>query len=128
MPSLLASIILSHLYLYPREFGRCRFLQHLSECVDATFHYHYYYAKYLSLIQTLKATCREVKFVNVSMSALGALDKSYDSLLAMLNDLNLPYNLRNRLISKVMNISIRCTYYIFCRRNKDWTDPALMDL
>ena len=56
------------------------------------------------------------------MSALGALDKSCDSLLALLNDLDTPYNLGNRLISKIMNISIRCTYYIFCRRSKDWTD------
>ena len=24
-------------------------------------------------------------------------------------------------------IIIRCTYYIFCRRNKEWTDPNLMD-
>ena len=82
----------------------------------------------LPLIQILKGTYREVKFVNVSMNALGALDRSCDSLLAMLNDLNTPYNLRNRIISQIMNISIRCTYCIFCRRNKDWTDPALMDL
>ena len=37
------------------------------------------------------------------------------------------YNLKNRMISKIMNMSIRCTYYIFCRQPKDWTDPALMD-
>ena len=28
---------------------------------------------------------------------------------------------------KLMNIVICCTYYIFCRHNKDWTDPNLMD-
>ena len=49
-------------------------------------------------------------------------------IIIMLNDLDTPYNLRNRIISKIMNISIRCTYYVFRRRNKDWTDPALMDL
>ena len=85
-------------------------------------------AKYLPVIQALQATYGEVKLVDVSMSTLGALDKSSDSLLAMLSDFDTPYNLRNRIISKIMNISIRCTDYIFCRRNKDWTDPALMDL
>ena len=54
------------------------------------------------------------------MSALGALDKSCDSLLAMLIGLNTPYNLRNCLILN-MNISIRCTYYIFCQQKKEWT-------
>ena len=83
---------------------------------------------FLPLIQTLKATDWEVKFINVSMVALGALDKPCDFLLAMLNDLDTIYNLKNRIIPKIMNISIRCTYYIISRRNKDWTDLTLMDL
>ena len=35
--------------------------------------------------------------------------------------------IQRRLLWTVMNIAIRLTYYIFCRRNKDWTDPDLMD-
>ena len=66
--------------------------------------------------------------INVLMSALGALDKFCDNLLAMNNDLDTRCNLTNRLISKILSISIRCTQCIFYRRNKDWTDPALMDL
>ena len=81
----------------------------------------------LPLLQTLQTTYREVKFVNFSRSPLGSLDKSYDSSLAMLNDLDTPYNFRTRLIPKTMSISIRCTYCIFFRRDKDWTDPTLMD-
>ena len=45
------------------------------------------------------------------MNAVGAVDKSCGSLLALLNDLDAPYNVKNRLISKIMNISIRCTIY-----------------
>ena len=52
-------------------------------------------AKYLPLKKMLKGTYREVKFVNVSMSAVGALENSWDSLLDMLNNLNTPYNLTN---------------------------------
>ena len=55
---------------------------------------------------------------NVSMSALGALDSSCDSLMELLEDLDFPEKLRKRLISKIMIIAIRCTYYIFCHRNK----------
>ena len=74
---------------------------------------------HLPQIQALHATYREVKFINASMSALGALDRSCDSFLAMLNDLDTPYNLRNRLLSKIMRTSIRCTYYMLCRQTKD---------
>ena len=28
--------------------------------------------------------------------------------------------------SKIINITIRSTYFIFCRRNKPWTDPELL--
>ena len=45
----------------------------------------------------------------------------------LLEDLDFAEKLRKRLISKIMNIAIRCTYFIFCRRNKEWTDPNLMD-
>ena len=45
----------------------------------------------------------------------------------LLEDLDFPEKFRKRLSSKIMNIAIRCTYYIFCRRNKGWTDPNLMD-
>ena len=83
--------------------------------------------KYRPLDHSLSSSYQEVKFVNVSMSALGALDSSCDSLMEMLEDLDFAEKLRKRLISKIMNIAIRCTYFIFCRRNKEWTDPNLMD-
>ena len=61
------------------------------------------------------------------MSALGALASSCDSLLELFKDQDFPEKLHRRLISKIMNIAIRCSYYTFCRRKKDWTDPDLMD-
>ena len=79
------------------------------------------------IVHSLSSAYQEVKFINVSMSALGALDSSCDSLMELLEDLDFAEKLCKRLISKIMNIAIRCTYYIFCRRNKEWTDPNLMD-
>ena len=61
------------------------------------------------------------------MSALGALDSSCDSLMELLEDLDFPEKLCKHLTSKIMNMVILCAYYIFCRRNKEWTDPNLMD-
>ena len=61
------------------------------------------------------------------MSALGVIDSFCDSLIDLLKDLDFPEKHQRRLISKIMNIAIRCTYYIFCRRNKEWIDPHLMD-
>ena len=49
------------------------------------------------------------------------MGKSSESLLLMLDDLNLDKPTQNYDIRKVMNIAIRCTYYIFCRRNKPGT-------
>ena len=83
--------------------------------------------KYRPLVLSLSSSYQKVKFVNVSMSALGFLDSSCDSLMELLEDLDFPEKLRKRLISKIMNIAIRCTYYIFCRCNKEWTDPNSMD-
>ena len=61
------------------------------------------------------------------MSALGVLGSSCDSLFKLLKSLDLPEMHQKRLVSKVMAIAIRSTYYIFCPGNKDWTDPDLMD-
>ena len=80
--------------------------------------------KYRPLVLSLSSSYQEVKFVNVSMSALGALDSSCDSLMELVEDLDFAEKLRKQ---KIMNIAIRCTHYIFCRRNKEWTDPNLMD-
>ena len=83
--------------------------------------------KYRPLVLSLSSSYQKVKFLNVSMSALGVLKSTCDSLMELLEDLDCPEKLQRRLISKIMNIEICCTYYIFFRRNKDWTDPDLMD-
>ena len=75
-------------------------------------------SKYNSLIKDLKYTYSDVKFVNLSMSTIGIIGNSSESLLLVLDDLNLDKPAQNSVIRKVMNIAIRCTYYVFCRRNK----------
>ena len=48
-------------------------------------------------------------------------------IIIIIKDLDIEVPIQRRLLSKVMDIAIRSTYYMICRRNKDWTDPDLMD-
>ena len=67
-----------------------------------------------------------IKFVNLSMSAIGLMGKSSESLLLMLEDLNTDKSAQKYTIRKIMNIAIRCTYYVFCCHNKPWNNPDLL--
>ena len=84
-------------------------------------------AKYHSLISDLTTTFSNIKFINLSMSTLGLLGKSSDSLLLFLEDLKFDKPSSKYIIKKIMNISIRCSYYIFCLRNKPWNNPTLLE-
>ena len=83
--------------------------------------------KYDPLIQDLRSQYRISTFINLSMSALGIHEASSDTILTMMNDLGIEKSVQKSLIKKIMNIAMRSTYYIFCRRNKTWTDPALLN-
>ena len=82
--------------------------------------------KYGPLIQDLRSQYRTITFINLSMSALGIYEASSDTILKMMNDLGIAKSVQISIIKKIMNIAVRSTYYIFCRRNKTWTDPALL--
>ena len=83
--------------------------------------------KYLPLIADLQNSYSTVKLINLSMSALGILGTSAEFFPSMLRDLNFDDTTKHKILSKTINIAVRCTYYIFCRRNKPWTNPNLLD-
>ena len=83
--------------------------------------------KYLPLIADLQNSYSTVKLINLSMSALEILGTSSESFPSMLRDLNFDDTTKHKILSKTINIAVRCTYYIFCRRNKPWTNPNLLD-
>ena len=83
--------------------------------------------KYLPLIADLQNSYSTVKLINLSMSALGILGTPSESFPSMLRDLNFDDTTKHKILSKTINIAVRCTYYIFCRRNKPWTNPNLLD-
>ena len=70
-------------------------------------------SKYSSLLLDLNHAYSDVKFINLSMSTLGIKGTSSESLLLMFDDLKLDKTAQKYVMKKVMNIAIRCCYYIF---------------
>ena len=85
-------------------------------------------AKYSSLINDLSLSYSKVVFVNLSMGAIGVMGSSCNSLLSLLHELQFDKKITIRIIMKAMNISIRPSYYMFCRQNKPWTNPELLTI
>ena len=82
--------------------------------------------KYEKLIMDQKKKFNSVKFINLSISALGVFDKESAAFLKMLEDIHLNKDHNKYIIKRIINITIRSTYYIFCCTNKEWTKPELL--
>ena len=65
-------------------------------------------AKYHSVISDLTPTFSNIKFIDLSMSTLGLLGKSSDSLLTLMEDLKLDKPTSKYIIMKLKNIATRC--------------------
>ena len=101
----------------------CDFLHSVS--VAAHHHcYHHYHYRYL--LNDLTSKYRHVEFVNLSIGSLGIFGQSCDSFIQMCSDLTIDKAHTNYIITKLSTIIIRTTYYIFCMRNKPWTNPDLL--
>ena len=82
------------------------------------FHYYYFlllFSKY-----------HHVRFVNLSISSLGIFGQSCNSFIQMCTDLSINTGHSKYIITKLTSIIIRTIYYIFCMRNKPWTNPDLL--
>ena len=83
-------------------------------------------AKYSTVVKNLRKYYQDVKFINLSLSCLGIYDQSCTMFMEMCNELKLESRHQKYIISKITNIAIRTTYYIFCCRNQPWTPPDLL--
>ena len=84
--------------------------------------------RYRDLITDQKKHFKSVKFVNLSISCLGVFSKECHTFLDMLTNLGLDTKHQHYCIKRMISIAIRTTYYIFCCRNKDWTNPELLKI
>ena len=81
---------------------------------------------YSQLLEDPKSRYKKVKFINLSMGAIGIYGDTCFNLKSLLKHLGLNENEVNYLLRKLCNICIRATYFIFCKRNKAWDHPALL--
>ena len=66
------------------------------------------------------------EIVNLSMSSLGVFSDACSKFLDMMNDIGIDKNQQRYIITKMINIAIRVTYYIFCCRNRTWDSLDLI--
>jgi hypothetical protein len=84
--------------------------------------------KYKDLIEDQRGHFNSVKFVNLSVSSLGVLDKECFTFLEMLDTIGMDKKQQHYCIKKMTSYAIRATYCIFCCRNKEWTNPELLNI
>ena len=82
--------------------------------------------KYKNLAQSLKSKYDQVKYINLSLGACGIIGKGSILFFDLLKKLQIPDNERYFLTKRMINIYIRTTYYVFCMRNKEWSNPELL--
>ena len=82
--------------------------------------------KYHPLLTDLANDYKQIKVINLSISSLGIFGNCSDSFLKLCMERGINNGDLNFIISKICNIIIRSTYYIFCMRNKPWPDPELL--
>ena len=80
------------------------------------------------LVQQLKNDYEKVNLVSLLISALETFGKSTTSFISMMKTLKCDKRSTNNIIKKITSIAIRTSYYIFFKRNKEWTDLELMIL
>ena len=60
------------------------------------------------------------------MRALGVYGETSTSLKRFLKDLGMNKKEIGFALCKICNVDIRCRYYVFCCRNKEWSNPELL--
>ena len=83
-------------------------------------------SKYNPLHQELGSKYKQIRFINLFLGALGTVSYSSESFINLLKFLEVSQPIQRSILSKIINITIRCTFFIFFRRNKPWTDPDLL--
>ena len=81
--------------------------------------------RYRSLLLDLGSNY-DVEYLNLSMGALGTFGHSCKKFKTIFAEIGLSKEEVSYLLQKIINITIRTTYYIFCKRNVAWERPELM--
>ena len=85
-------------------------------------------AKYEELSRRLNDEYDEVNFVNMLMGSIVVFGKSCNSFLTMMSSIDIGEKNSTYIMKMAADIALRCSYYVFCRRNKQWTEQSLLQL
>ena len=81
--------------------------------------------RYRTLKDELLINCDEFEILFLEFTTLGFISKnSYTPFNKFLTKLGVN---ESRTVAKCMETAIRATYFIFCRRNKEWSSPELLN-
>ena len=80
--------------------------------------------KYKHLRNQLVNDCEDFKLVLVEISTLGFMSSNIKSFIDILKELNCN---SKRLLSKCCEVAIRCSFFIYCRRDKTWPNPEILN-
>ena len=83
---------------------------------------------YRALMNSLAHLYNCAQFINLFMGALGVYGETSTSLVRFLSDLGMNKKEIDFALCKICSVCIRCTYYIFCCRNKEWSNPELFSI
>ena len=81
---------------------------------------------YETTTEHLKSSFTCVKFVKLVVSALGIFYKDSKTSITTFKDSKISSQEHAYIIRKISNIAIRTSYYIFCMKDKSWSNPELM--
>ena len=79
----------------------------------------------IQLIKDLNTT-RDIVFINLVISSIGTIAKESRLLIDMPEKIGLNDNEISATIRKLINITIRSTCFIFCKRDSEWPNPDLL--
>ena len=68
--------------------------------------------------------CDSFDVITLEVTTLGFVSKNVAKFRRLLKYLKVN---DNRIIAKCMEVALRATFFIYCRRNKQWNDPALLN-
>ena len=80
--------------------------------------------KYRDITSKVKTPYNKIELLFFEVSSLGFVGQDAKGMKAYLDSLKIN---SEELFLKCSEVAIRCTYYIYCRRNKEWTNPELLD-
>ena len=75
----------------------------------------------------LKSSYNKVVYCNVSMGACGFIEKDSKRFFELLSNLNVSDTEIKDLTKRMINICIRASYSTFLCRNREWTNPEVLD-